>query len=132
MTSFRVAAVQATYILMDRDATIERVAELTAEAAQQGAQLVVLPEQRIQASACGLVAPAGPVEIGGAFGRGGLLQGVGIDLALVGNGVGLLVVVVGENLFAGGALPVHRLVVGRPTETIGATGHWSFVRILIY
>ena len=44
MTSFRVAAVQATYILMDRDATIERVAELTAEAAQQGAQLVVLPE----------------------------------------------------------------------------------------
>ena len=44
MTSFRVAAVQATYVLMDRDATIERVAELTAEAAQQGAQLVVLPE----------------------------------------------------------------------------------------
>lgn len=44
MTNLRVAAVQATYVLMDRDATIDRVEELSAAAAQQGAQLVVFPE----------------------------------------------------------------------------------------
>ena len=44
MTTLRVAAVQATYVLMDREATIDRVAELTAAAAAQGAQLVVFPE----------------------------------------------------------------------------------------
>jgi nitrilase len=44
MTTVRVAAVQASYVLMDRDATIDRVAELTADAAGQGAQLVVFPE----------------------------------------------------------------------------------------
>jgi hypothetical protein len=44
MTTFRVAAVQATYVLMDRDATIDRVADLTAKAAADGAQLVVFPE----------------------------------------------------------------------------------------
>ena len=44
MTTLRVAAVQATYVLMDREATIDRVAELTAEAARQGAQLVAFPE----------------------------------------------------------------------------------------
>ncbi len=40
----RVAAVQATYVLMDREATIDRVAALTADAASRGAQLVVFPE----------------------------------------------------------------------------------------
>ena len=40
----RVAAVQASYVLMDRDATIDRVAALTASAAREGAQLVVFPE----------------------------------------------------------------------------------------
>ena len=44
MTTVRVAAVQASYELMNREATIERVAELTAAAAAQGAQLVVFPE----------------------------------------------------------------------------------------
>ena len=44
MTTLRVAAVQAGYVLMDRDATIDRVAALTADAAQQGAELVVFPE----------------------------------------------------------------------------------------
>ena len=44
MTTLRVAAVQAAYVLMDRDATIDRVAELTAAAAAEGAQLVVFPE----------------------------------------------------------------------------------------
>jgi nitrilase len=39
-----VAAVQAAYVLLDRDATIDRVAALTADAARNGAQLVVLPE----------------------------------------------------------------------------------------
>jgi nitrilase len=40
----KVAAVQASYVLMDRDATIDKVDKLTADAAAQGAQLVVLPE----------------------------------------------------------------------------------------
>jgi nitrilase len=44
MTTVRVAAVQATYELMDREATIDRVAELTAAAAAQEAELVVFPE----------------------------------------------------------------------------------------
>jgi nitrilase len=44
MTKVRVAAVQATYVLMDRDATIDRVAELTATAAARGAELVAFPE----------------------------------------------------------------------------------------
>ena len=44
MTTVRVAAVQATYVLMDRDATVAEVARLTAEAAGRGAQLVVFPE----------------------------------------------------------------------------------------
>ena len=44
MTSLRVAAVQATYVLMDQAATLDRVAELTTAAAAQGAQLVAFPE----------------------------------------------------------------------------------------
>ena len=44
MTTLTVAAVQAAYVLMDREATLERVAELTADAARRGAQLVVFPE----------------------------------------------------------------------------------------
>ena len=44
MTTVRVAAVQATYVLMNREATIDRVAELTASAAAGGAQLIVFPE----------------------------------------------------------------------------------------
>ena len=44
MATFTVAAVQATYVLMDREATIDRAEELTADAAAQGAQLVVFPE----------------------------------------------------------------------------------------
>ena len=44
MTSVRVAAVKASYVLMDQAATLDRVAALTAEAAAQGAQLVAFPE----------------------------------------------------------------------------------------
>jgi predicted amidohydrolase len=44
MTTVRIGAIQASYELMDREATIERVAGLTADAARQGAQLVVFPE----------------------------------------------------------------------------------------
>jgi nitrilase len=44
MSSVRVAAVQASYALMDREASLERVAELTSAAAAQGAQLVAFPE----------------------------------------------------------------------------------------
>jgi hypothetical protein len=43
MTSLRVAAVQASYVLMDQAAALDRVAALTAEAAAQGAQLVAFP-----------------------------------------------------------------------------------------
>lgn len=42
--TIRVAAVQATYVMMDRAATIERVAQLAADAAAQGVQVVVFPE----------------------------------------------------------------------------------------
>jgi nitrilase len=38
---FIVAAVQAAYVLLDRDATLSRVEELVAEAAGLGAALVV-------------------------------------------------------------------------------------------
>jgi nitrilase len=41
---FKVAAVQAAYVLLDRDATLARVEELVAEAAALGAELVVFPE----------------------------------------------------------------------------------------
>ena len=41
---FTVAAVQAAYVLLDREATLARVEELVAEAAGLGAELVVFPE----------------------------------------------------------------------------------------
>lgn len=44
MTTVRVAAVQATSVLMNREATLDRVAGLTSKAAAEGAQLVVFPE----------------------------------------------------------------------------------------
>ena len=44
MAPFTVAAVQASYVLMDRDATIDGLAVLTKEAAANGARLVVFPE----------------------------------------------------------------------------------------
>jgi nitrilase len=42
--TFTVAAVQAAYVLMDRDATTEKVVELTGKAAARGASLIVFPE----------------------------------------------------------------------------------------
>ena len=42
--SFTVAAVQAAYVLLDREATVARVEQLVAEAAGRGAELVVFPE----------------------------------------------------------------------------------------
>lgn len=42
--TFTVAAVQAAYVLLDRDATVDRVDELVAEAVGLGASLVVFPE----------------------------------------------------------------------------------------
>ena len=44
MTVLRVAAVQAAPVLMDREATLARVADLTRSAAAGGAELVVFPE----------------------------------------------------------------------------------------
>jgi nitrilase len=45
----RVACVQAEPVILDRDATIEKLAALTAEAAREGAQLVVFPETFVPA-----------------------------------------------------------------------------------
>lgn len=42
--SFTVAAVQASYVLMDREATTSKVEELVRAAADQGARLIVFPE----------------------------------------------------------------------------------------
>jgi len=44
LDTVRVAAVQATPVILDADATVDKAARLIGEAAQQGAQLVVLPE----------------------------------------------------------------------------------------
>ena len=44
MPVVRVAAVQASCVLMDKRATLDKVSELTAKAAALGAQLVVFPE----------------------------------------------------------------------------------------
>lgn len=41
---FTAAAVQAAYVLMDREATTEKVVQLIAEAAARGAELIVFPE----------------------------------------------------------------------------------------
>src|ERR687898_2837334 len=45
----RVACAQVEPVILDRDATIEKLARFTAEAAQNGAQLVVFPETFIPA-----------------------------------------------------------------------------------
>ncbi len=50
----RVAVVQAAPIFFDRDATVARIAELTAEAAAQGAGLILFPEAFIPAYPRGL------------------------------------------------------------------------------
>jgi nitrilase len=42
--AFTVAAVQAAYVLMDREATTDRVEQLIGTAAGQGAELIVFPE----------------------------------------------------------------------------------------
>ena len=43
MTTLPIAAVQASYVRMDREATIGKVAALTAAASARGAQLIVFP-----------------------------------------------------------------------------------------
>ncbi|HTQ92924.1 MAG TPA: nitrilase-related carbon-nitrogen hydrolase [Streptosporangiaceae bacterium] len=62
MTGLRVAAVQASYVLMDRDATIGRVAELTAAAAREGAQLVMFPEVFVPGTAVWIDTTTGPTS----------------------------------------------------------------------
>ena len=47
--SIRVACVQVEPVILDRDATIEKLATYTAEAAAEGAQLVVFPETFVPA-----------------------------------------------------------------------------------
>src|SRR5215204_3901885 len=47
--SVRVACVQVEPVILDREATIEKLARFTAEAAQNGAQLVVFPETFVPA-----------------------------------------------------------------------------------
>jgi nitrilase len=53
-TTTRVAVVQAAPIFFDREATVARVAELAAEAAGQGARLILFPEAFIPAYPRGL------------------------------------------------------------------------------
>ncbi|MCP4540387.1 MAG: hypothetical protein GY832_24885 [Chloroflexi bacterium] len=50
----QVAVVQAAPILFDHDATVEKTRRLTAEAAAQGAQLILFPEAFIPAYPRGL------------------------------------------------------------------------------
>jgi nitrilase len=52
--SVRVAVVQAAPVLMDREATVEKTVSLTAQAAEQGAKLVLFPETFIPAYPRGL------------------------------------------------------------------------------
>jgi nitrilase len=52
--SFKAGVVQAAPVVFDRDATIERVRVLTADAASQGARLVVFPEAFVSAYPKGL------------------------------------------------------------------------------
>ena len=49
MTTVRGAVVQAAPVPFDRERTLDRVAQLTAEAAERGAQLVVFPEAFVSA-----------------------------------------------------------------------------------
>lgn len=43
----RVAVVQAAPVIMEREATTEKVVTLTYQAAEKGAKIVLFPEQRI-------------------------------------------------------------------------------------
>ncbi len=42
--SFKIAAVQASSVFLDKEATVEKACRLISEAAGEGAQLVVFPE----------------------------------------------------------------------------------------
>ncbi len=53
-SSFKAAVIQAAPVVFDRDLTIERVRSLTADAASQGAKLVVFPEAFVSAYPKGL------------------------------------------------------------------------------
>ena len=61
---FKIAAVQATPVYLDRDATIEKACDLIAEAGRNGARLIVFPESFIPAYPDWVWAvPAGAVAV---------------------------------------------------------------------
>lgn len=56
-TAFTVAAVQAAYVLMAREATTDKVVQLIAEAGALGAELIVFPEVPHDEARCPIPLP---------------------------------------------------------------------------
>ncbi|HBK61099.1 MAG TPA: nitrilase, partial [Firmicutes bacterium] len=71
--SVRVAVVQAASVIMDREATVEKVVALTAQAAEKGADIIVFPEAFIPCYPRGLTfkTSVGSRSAEGRAGRGG-------------------------------------------------------------
>jgi len=95
--SFRVAAVQAAYVLMDREATTRKVEQLIGSAAAEGARLIVFPEVFVPGTPIWI--DAVPIWDGDEAWFARLVEGK--TVAVVGDGaVGLLGVLAAKQLGA--------------------------------
>ena len=95
--SFRVAAVQAAYVLMDREATTRKVEQLIVSAAAEGARLIVFPEVFVPGTPIWI--DAVPIWDGDEAWFARLVEGK--TVAVVGDGaVGLLGVLAAKQLGA--------------------------------